>query len=135
MKRELCFKYCQRIHERLNEIDGLLNTNGYNYGEIKFTRIYAVGSFVKGKLEPNDLDLLICYKPQGRHTTTQDEGYILDKRYLRTYGIRVVSCAIEYAFKWLTKGMRNVHRLDARIDVTKYDVKIEIWPKFNIPSN
>lgn len=129
MKRKTCFKYCKAIHEKLNEINGVLETPGYDRDAILFKKIYVVGSYVKGKTEPNDLDILIFTEDKGRGITLT-EGGILDKEYKRRYGISRVKLAESQAYMWLTRGMKKVHRLNGNIDTTKFDVMVEIYPDF-----
>lgn len=131
MKRETCYRYCQQIYKKLIDIDGVLLTPGYDHEYVRFKKIMVVGSFVKGKAEPNDLDLLIDCEEGGAVIRIEDGG-ILDKEYLRRYGIERVARSKYSAFIWLTKGMKKVHRIDAFEECTEFDVIVELYPNFSV---
>jgi hypothetical protein len=131
MKRALAYRYCQQEHRQVSKINGILITPMMDRDYVKFYSIHAVGSFVKGKLEPNDLDLLIHLEGLGKGTKLS-EGGILDKEYKRRYGMHVVVNSERHAYKWLTRGMRHIHRLNAYEEETIFYVKVEIYPKFEL---
>lgn len=130
MLRKIAYKYCKEINKKLLDINGILLTPGYNYEFVEFEKIYVVGSFITDKEFPNDLDILIFCKVGS--TRIKLENGIIDKEYLSRYGIKRTKLSIDYALKWLTKGMKKVHRLDANQELTDFPIKIELYPKFSL---
>lgn len=59
MKRETAIKYAREIARRAQSVNGLLATPGCSYEAVRIKRMWIFGSTVKGKTDPNDLDLLI----------------------------------------------------------------------------
>ncbi len=56
----------------------------------------------------------------------------VDKRYLRSYGIRVAPDSRDYFLKWLTKGMRCVSRHCRDSDAVQLDVQVLIYPRYDL---
>lgn len=131
MKRSTAMRYCHEIHEKLTAIGGLLETPRGQRSHLQFLKVEVFGSTVKGTLEPNDLDLLIATEATGVNRSWEEVGF--DPAYLRATGVRIPRDSKEEAYKWLTKGMRNVSRHDAAIEMIKIDKKIEIFPKYLMP--
>lgn len=109
-------------------IGGLLETPRGQRSHIRFLKVEVFGSTVKGALEPNDLDLLIATEATGVNRSWKEVGF--DPAYLRATGVHTPRDSKEEAYKWLTKGMRNVSRHDAAIEMIRIDKKIEIYPKY-----
>lgn len=127
LKRSTFDKYCLAIKTRLKAINGRYYTPGYSAEYLDFISIYIVGSYAKRAAEPNDLDLLISTRGGGKMMSVYDDNCIIDKKYLRSTGIKTVRDSLDAGFIWLTKGMKKVHRLDARRERTVFDTKIELY--------
>lgn len=139
MNRATAYKYCVALHEKLTAINGRFFTPLHSHEYVNFKSIYVVGSFVKGKEQPNDLDILIDYEEGGARCRVFDGG-LLDKAYLQSYGIRRTKLSGACAFVWLTKGMRKVHRIPADPadcgETQFFDVRVQIYPEFKLtPEN
>ena len=108
MKRTTALRYADEIAARVRSVNGLLSTPLANREAVRISRVWVFGSTVKGSPAPNDLDLLIETKAVGR-VRTWKQGK-LDRRAVRSFGVRRAISASDEAYKWLTKGMKKVSR-------------------------
>ena len=109
----------------------MLETPGHSFSQVKFVSVHVVGSYVKGKATPNDLDILVDAIGCGKRMRL-DSGGILDTRLPACWGNNRVKIAELSAFVWLTRGMKKVHRLLKSAEATEFDVMVEIYPNFNL---
>lgn len=133
MKRETALKYSREIARRVHSVNGVLATPLCEREAVRISRVWVFGSTAKGSQNPNDLDLLIEIKECGRRI--RKGGYKVDKRYLRATGIVTGCDPIEYALKWISKGMKMVSRHTTRSEATKLDVKKLIYPRYEMDEN
>ena len=121
MKRSTALRYTGEIAERLKAINGLLATPGCQSEAVRIRRVWVFGSTVKGKDEPNDLDILIDVCAVGRHRVPAKtrrkpcfadslRDGLVDREYRRRHGMSFCPDSVDYALKWLTKGMKKVSR-------------------------
>jgi predicted nucleotidyltransferase len=127
LKRAVAIRYANEVARRLHSVNGVLATPVCGSEAVRFKRVWVFGSTVKGSETPNDLDLLIDVELCGRQYSWRQTR--LDKRELRTYGFRVAPDSIDYALKWLTRGMRKVSRHVARWEVAPIDVRVLLYPR------
>ncbi len=131
MKRATALRYAREIAHRLHSVNGLLATPLCGREAVRVSRVWVFGSTAKGALLPNDLDVMIEVNCQaGRHRTWAQSK--VDKRYLRSYGIRVAPDSRDYFLKWLTKGMRCVSRHCRDSDAVQLDVQVLIYPRYDL---
>lgn len=130
MKRKTALKYAREIARRVHEINGLLATPLCQYEAMRISRMWVFGSTVKGKQNPNDLDLLIEMTECGRSRSAAQTT--ADKRNLRR-GFRFAPSSRSYALKWLTRGMKLVSRHDSVADGGKVGLQVLIYPRYDIP--
>lgn len=132
MKRSTALKYCVEIARRLREIDGKLLTPGYSHAFVVFEKVWVFGSTAKGSEAPNDVDILIHFGPSGKFLSV-DNGGIVDKAYLRRYGIERVHSAEDFSVKWLSKGMKKVSRHSTLLEGDMvFPEKKEIYPNYTM---
>lgn len=130
MKLETAQRYAAEVAKRVRGVNGVLATPLCDSEAVRIRRIYVFGSTVKGSQHPNDLDLLIDIDECGRRFGWEQAR--VDKRYYRSCGIRCAPSSVEYALKWLTRGMKKVSRHVARAEGIKIDVKVEIYPRMRL---
>lgn len=149
MRRETALRYAREIARRVHSVNGLLATPGCSYEAIRIKRMWIFGSTVKGKPDPNDLDLLIEMSGVGRRRIaskrrhkkgfTDHTGHrplldgMLDKRQLRNYGVTTVKDSREYAFMWITKNLRHVSRHTTDLEgVETFIEQVLIYPRWDL---
>lgn len=130
MKIETAKRYAAEIARRVMEVNGIILTPRGEREFVKIKRIWVFGSTVKGSLNPNDLDLLIDLKASGNWQEWEDVGF--DPEYLRRYGRHTTRQSSSEALMWLTKGMRNVSRHCTDKEKVEIDVKVMIYPIFEL---
>lgn len=128
MKRETALKYSQEIARRVHSVNGILATPLCSFSAVRIKRVWVFGSTAKGKANPNYLDVLIDWEDCGEGRSWRQGK--LDKRYLKSYGIRVAIESGDELYKWLTKGMKMVTKHDYRYEDT--DFKKMIYPKYEM---
>lgn len=131
MKRETALKYSVEIARRVHSVNGVLATPLCSSTAVRISRVWVFGSTAKGSQAPNDLDVLIEIKECGQHRNWKQAK--LDRRYLRSYGMKQAPSAIQAALQWLTKGMRLVSRHTTRSEASVLDVKTLIYPRYDMP--
>jgi len=132
MKRKTALRYAEEIANRIHSVNGLLATPLCDREAARISRVWVFGSTAKGSAEPNDLDILIDISEVGRIRNWRQAR--LDRWYRRTYGMFTAPSSVEYALKWLTKGMKKVSRHTTRSEGAKLDVKVLIYPRFDLES-
>lgn len=130
MKRSTAVRYANEVAARVKAVNGLLATPLCNSEAVRIKRIWVFGSTVKGSQSPNDLDLLIEMETCGRTKTWQQTKR--DKRRLRDNGLSLAPDSADYAFKWLTKGMKKVSRHWTQLEFARLDVKVLIYPRMDL---
>lgn len=130
MKIETAKRYAAEIARRVTEVNGVILTPRGEHKFVKINRMWVFGSVVKGSLNPNDLDLLIDLEASGDWQRWEDVGF--DPAYLRRYGMRTTRKSSSEALMWLTKGMRNVSRHCTDTEKVEIDVKVMIYPIFEL---
>ena len=145
MKRETAIKYAREIARRVHSVNGLLATPGCRREAVRIRRIWVFGSTVKGKPNPNDLDVLIDIEEVGRlrvigrHRGRNHvyEGMLrdarIDKSRARKYGWFTSKDSIPEALKWLTKGMKMVsrHTLEGE-GAAPFAEQVLIYPRWDM---
>jgi hypothetical protein len=132
MKRQTAIKYAREVGNRLHLVNGILSTPNCDYEAYIVRRVWVFGSTAKGAAEPNDLDLLIDARSAGRRIIWK-RGRKLDKGYLRSYRARDMPRSKTAFLKWLTRGMRRVSRHLAAVEEIPIDVKLLIYPRWDLP--
>lgn len=130
MKLETALRYCKEIHRRLKEVNGVIPTPTAQYEGMKVKKVWVFGSTIKGSQNPNDLDILFHWEPYGEKRSWQEVGY--NKAYYRAHGIKATNCSSHEARKWITKGMKQVSRHDTESEATIFDLKVQIYPRFEL---
>ena len=130
MKIETALRYAKEIAKRVQDVNGLIPTPRGENEFMKVNGIWVFGSTVKGSQNPNDLDLLIDMDYHGERQSWEKVGY--DPQYYRSCGVRCARSSKEEAMKWLTKGMKKVSRHCAKSEKAPLDVKVMIYPKFEL---
>lgn len=130
MKRTTALRYAREIARRVHAVNGILATPLCGNEAVRISRVWIFGSTAKGSQSPNDLDVLIEIKPCGRHRNWKQGK--LDKRYYRYFGVRFCQDSVEYALKWLSKGMKMVSRHTTRSESAVLDVKKLIYPRYEM---
>lgn len=130
MKIETALKYAQELHNRVRSVNGILATPVCGHAAIKVKRMWIFGSAIKGNKNPNDLDVLIEFKPVNPRRSWRNAT--LDKRSYRSYGIQVAPQSSSYFYKWLTKGMLKVSRHNFDIDGNIALPRVMIYPRFDL---
>ena len=145
MLRQTALRYAREISQRIHSINGLIATPGMDSEAVRIRRVWVFGSTVKGKQNPNDLDLLIDIQEAGRRRipgkrrgkeyggkNTLRDGK-LDKRYLKSYGMTTAKSATDYALMWLTKGMRMVSRHTLMHEAAApFQEQVLIYPRWDM---
>lgn len=108
MRKQTALRYASEIAARLRGVNGLLATPLCQKEAVRIRRAWVFGSTVKGSEAPNDLDLLLDFRPVGRYRNWRQGK--LDRRHARAFGVRLAIDSEHEALKWLTKGMRKVSR-------------------------
>lgn len=127
MKLATAQKNALEIHRRLRSVGGLIGTPNTGSEAVQIKCVWVFGSTVKGKLNPNDLDILV-------------EGTTVGRRYLsfrnqcgryskRGIGRLFAKCPIDRASKWMRGGMKMVSLHWACYDSVQPDVKIMLYPR------
>ena len=127
MKIQTALRYAAEVSRRIHAVNGVLSTPVCRNEAVRISRVWVFGSTVKGSQAPNDLDLLIEIRPVGRARTAKQTR--VDHRVLRNYGYKLAPCSVEYALKWLTKGMKKVSRHTTESEAAELDVKVLIYPR------
>lgn len=145
MKRETAIKYAREIARRVHSVNGLLATPGCRREAVRIRRVWVFGSTVRGKPNPNDLDVLIEMEEVGRirvigrhrcsvhsHSDLLRDAQ-LDRQRMRKYGWPTAKDTTPYALKWLTKGMRMVSRHDMRYEgAAPFPEQVLIYPRWDM---
>lgn len=127
MKLSTALRYAHEVARRARSVNGLLATPRGNMEAVRISRIWVFGSTVKGSLAPNDLDLLIEARQVGRVQNWRRVG--VDRRYLRSYGVRKAPDARNQMLIWLTRNMRGVSRHLADVETVDIDKRVLIYPR------
>ena len=130
MKRVTAIRYAREIARRVHSVNGLLSTPLCEHEAARIRRIWVFGSAAKGSDTPNDLDILIEIDRAGRYRRACQAK--TDKRYLHAHGMRFAPSSTDYALKWLTKGMKKVSRHTTLNEGAKLDVKVLIYPRWDM---
>ena len=123
LTRARALEYATEIARRLHQFNGIIGTPNCVHEAVVVRRVWVFGSFAKGSMNPNDLDVLIDCVPAGRRQTWKPGrkigGYILGS-------LPVMRTAENEFLKWLTQGMRQVSR---HLYQTEKDGEIILNPK------
>lgn len=130
MKLETAKRYAKEVARRVAEVNGMVATPRGEREFVKINRIWVFGSTIKGSQSPNDLDLLIELEATGNWQNWEDVGF--DPNYLRRYGVYCTRSSHNEALMWLTKGMKNVSRHCTDNEQVEIDVKVMIYPVFEL---
>jgi predicted nucleotidyltransferase len=133
MDIEVAIRQATEIHIRLRTVGGVIQTPECGNTEYRVTRAFIFGSTIKGKANPNDLDLLIEGVYAGRKQALPEAKVYPE--YLRRYGWAVPLDAMWEAYKWLTHGMQHVSRHDFAVDgrLAMRAGAVMIYPDFDLP--
>ena len=129
MKLKSAINKAHKVAERLKSTHGLIYTPLHEYEAIRVKRAWLFGSTSKLKEEPNDVDILVEMVGIDRYKYGVRGSYIIDKEYLRRYGMRIPKDSMVVASKFLKNRLHhvNVHATDwVSFDP---DVKILIYPR------
>lgn len=140
MKLSTAIKNANIIAERIKRLNGIIETPECNKKFVRIKRSWIFGSTVKGKLNPNDLDVLLDYSEHEiRYSAAMR---IPDKKDIRRRGVAKQSfkshrfmgldfglSASREAFKYLKKGMCKISIHDHSIDGNIAGVKVMIYPR------
>lgn len=138
MKRAVAIKKALKVAEILRSASGLIGTPGTDADAVRVKRAWLFGSTVKGKDEPNDVDILLEYEAVGRRYWCAKSrkhklcGARLDKRGYRSYGYRHPVEAWVEARKFIKGGMTMVRLHNVEIDGNFGDIaetKVMIYPR------
>jgi len=130
VKIETAHRYAREIARRVHSVNGLLATPLCGREAARISRIWVFGSTVKRSKAPNDLDILIEIKEVGRSRRwTQGK---LDRQFHKATGMRVALSATHEALKWMTKGMKKVSRHTTHNESAELDVKVLIYPRWDM---
>jgi len=137
-----------KIADRVKSVNGLLGTPYCDYEAVRISRVWVFGSTVKGKLQPNDTDILIELKPVGYYQGTGAQAnkrnrYDIamrgnskaDYKYRSRLGLRFQLEAKREAFKFIKKNIQNVSLHDFDNDGQLGDIpttKIMIYPRMDL---
>lgn len=154
MKRETAIRYAHEIARRVHAVNGLLATPGCEFEAVRIRRIWVFGSTVKGKQNPNDLDVLIDMQYAGRYRVAAKSRYAkirttgqhalrdslcdgqIDKEYKRRNGWITAKSSKSYALIWLTKGMKMVSRHTLMNEAAApFAEQVLIYPRFDMKTN
>lgn len=130
MKLETARRYAKEVARRVAEVNGMVVTPRGEREFVKINRIWVFGSTIKRSQNPNDLDLLIELEATGNWQNWEDVGF--DPDYLRRYGVHCARSSCNEALMWLTKGMKNVSRHCVDDEQVEIDVKVMIYPTFEL---
>jgi hypothetical protein len=138
MKLETSLRNAQRIADRLHNLGGIVGTPDAEHVAFRIKRVWLFGSTVKGKLNPNDTDILIEGFEVGE-PRRYGTGGRLDKRYSYS-GLKWVVSSKEEAYKTLRGKLKMVRLHPYEIDGTFEDIpqtKVLIYPRndLNLSSN
>lgn len=120
--------YAAEIAGRLHRFNGIIGTPNCSHEAIVVRRAWVFGSFAKGSDTPNDLDVLIDCAPAGRYQAWKP-GRKIGGRLL---GVPRMAEAENEFLKWLTQGMRQVSRHIYSHEATEFDLKLMIYPRWEL---
>ena len=145
MKAKTAINNAMKIAERIKLLNGLIGTPGTGFECFRIKRAWVIGSTIKGKENPNDLDIILDAEECGRRFNTVKlyrkcskwphyYGAKLHKEYLRRYGMySPVSCEYE-AHKYLRGWLKMARIHDWKIDHEAASQRIMIYPRNDLIS-
>lgn len=150
MKRETAIRYATEIHKRLKAVSGLIATPEANHSFFRIKRAWLFGSTIKGKPNPNDVDILYegfpCgrwqitnkladreFKKYRRKITGSSRIYLskTDTAYKKRHGISIPYDSQTLALKRLCGTMRCVRFHELAIDGVLAVPRIMIYPRLD----
>lgn len=134
MKLSSALKKANEISSRIKSVNGIIATPLHRYEAVKIQRVWLFGSAAKGKLNPNDVDILIEMKEVGFRSINYSNrrksiNFFVDKDYQRRYGLAFPKPSGPTALKWIRNKKHNVSLHWTAIDRVDPDVKIMIYPR------
>lgn len=140
MKNETAIRNANKLAKRIKLLTGIIMTPEGKHEYIRIRRAWIFGSTIKGKENPNDVDILVEYHRRGRLKYTnkhRNEKRIqnckTDKNYLRKYGSTVGLDSYHIALKYLTRNMKMIRIHDFRFDHRYAKPRIMIYPHNRLP--
>lgn len=130
MKLKTALRYANEIAVQLKSTNGFIYTPLHDRPAIKIKRLWLFGSSAKGKLNPNDVDILAEVVEVGdRYDRTKRGTWVVDKDFYRRFGMSFAKSSISSAFKQLKnrRKMVNIHATEW-VDV-EIDIKILLYPR------
>jgi len=143
MKLSTAIKNANIIAERIKRFNGIIETPECNKKFIRIKRAWIFGSTVKGKLNPNDLDVLLDYSEHEIRYCAKNlvpgvrafkflRRRGLAKKEYKSYcfmGLDFGRSARRETLKYLKKGMCKISIHDHSIDGNISGVKVMIYPR------
>jgi hypothetical protein len=133
MKRAVAIKKALTVAGNLRKAAGLIGTPGTEFEAVRVKRAWLFGSTVKGKENPNDVDILLEVEEVGRHTRF-GKGGRLDKDMARRYGrgCGYTVSSTKEAYRFIKGGMTMIRLHNAKWDGEFGDIaetKVLIYPR------
>ena len=134
MKLSSALKKANEISDRIKSVNGIIATPLHNYEAVKVKRVWLFGSAAKGKLNPNDVDILIEMKEVCRRDISyldpkKSVNFFINKDFKRRYGLSFAKQSSDTALKWIRNKKHNISLHWTDIDRVQPDVKILIYPR------
>jgi hypothetical protein len=133
MKLETSIRNALLVAARIKKCNGLIGTPEASHEALRITRAWLFGSTVKGKLNPNDTDILLESIEVGRFNLRNAKKRPIST--MRT-GVRYCIRSHEVAYSYLRSRIKMVRFHDIAIDGSLSDVaqtKIMIYPRNDLP--
>ena len=133
MKLKTSIRNALKIAERIKHCNGIIGTPEASHEALRITRAWIFGSTAKGKLHPNDTDILIESIEVGRFNLKNAKKK--PKSTMRL-GYRYSLNAHDVGYSYLRRGIKMVRFHDIKIDGSIGDVaqtKIMIYPRNDLP--
>jgi hypothetical protein len=121
MKRQTALRNVGKVSSKLRQLGGIIGTPECSHPAVRVKRAWVFGSTVKGKQEPNDVDILVELEEVGRAQSheREDDGYRrsnIERRYSTAQkskgyaycGVTWPKSATAEATRFLRAGMKKV---------------------------
>lgn len=139
MKHQTAIRTALEIAHRIRQVNGLYATPEADREAIRIRRAWLFGSTVKGKADPNDVDILLDYQIVGSHQTT---GRLAGRWKLAgnakagrsCMGIRFAVDSYQVALKGLRRNLKMVRFHDLAVDGDLAHPRLMLYPKNELPS-
>ncbi|AKH39182.1 MULTISPECIES: hypothetical protein [Nitrosomonas] len=142
MKQGTAIKNALKIAERIRQVNGLVGTPATRFECYRIKRAWIFGSTIKGKLNPNDLDILIDGHHCGRHYVANKKytdlslyvGAKKDRDKYRRSGLILPVESDITAYRYIRDNLKMVRFHDYRIDKDVANPRIMIYPRNDLIS-